>query len=93
VAKPAQPPTGEAPAPNGSRGPAPLAAVLDDSCQLIRSALEAGQHPTELHVSPTVYDSVAAARPAEAASGLPLMVLGLRLVCDASLDAEETSIR
>ncbi|MGH3664378.1 MAG: hypothetical protein ACRDT8_23240 [Micromonosporaceae bacterium] len=79
--------------PDVSRPLAPLAGALDRSCQEILSAYEAGRRPTELHVSPAVYESVAAIRPAEVAAGRPLMVLGLRLVRDPALTSEATSIQ
>lgn len=59
-----------------------LSVVIDNACTRIWAACGAGTQPTSMRVHPAVYTAVAAARPAEVARDVPLMLLGLPLTSD-----------
>lgn len=66
-----------------------MSVVIDNACAQIWEAWGSGAPVASLRVSPDVFDTVAAARPAELARGNPLTLLGLPLVADAAVASYE----
>ncbi|GAA3100177.1 hypothetical protein GCM10010464_74560 [Pseudonocardia yunnanensis] len=74
------------------RSPLPalwMALVVERACTEIWRAWEEKNDVTELHVNPAVYEAVALARPGEVGRGYPLMLLGLELIPDKSVQVYE----
>jgi hypothetical protein len=67
--------------------------LLDDACTAILEGFRAGwRNPSELNVSSAAYDTLARIRRDEVARGNPLMLLGLTVVRDRSLEDGRTTI-
>ena len=77
---------------NGVRSRLPslwMAIVVERACMEIWRAWGERADPTGLRVNPAVYQAVARARPGEVRRGHPLMLLGLELVADPSVQIYE----
>ena len=69
-----------------------LAIVVDEACTRIFEAWEERAKVTALRVHPAVYRAVAVARPGEVRRGYPLMLLGMELVPDDSVETYEPAV-
>jgi hypothetical protein len=66
--------------PESAKPPVSIAALLDDVRPLIAHARNHGEHPRFLLLAGDSFDAVRTVKAAEAARGVPLMVLGMEIV-------------
>ncbi len=66
--------------PKSQSDPVSIAALLDDVRPLIAQARNHGQQPRYLLLAGDSFDAVRSVKAAEAARGMPLMVLGMEIV-------------
>ncbi len=63
-----------------AKNPVSIAALLDDIRPLIARARDHGEQPRYLLLAGDSFDAVRSVKAAEAARGVPLMVLGMEIV-------------
>ena len=63
-----------------AKNPVSIAALLDDIRPLIARARDHGEQPRYLLLAGDSFDAVRSVKAAEAARGMPLMVLGMEIV-------------
>jgi hypothetical protein len=66
--------------PEAAAAPVSIAALLDDIRPLIAYARDHGEQPRYLLLAGDSFDAVRAVKAAEAARGVPVMVLGMEIV-------------
>ncbi|HEY5350727.1 MAG TPA: hypothetical protein VIJ64_13365 [Candidatus Lustribacter sp.] len=66
--------------PNSTAAPVSIAALLDDIRPLIARARDHGEQPRFLLLAGDSFDAVRSVKAADAARGMPLMVLGMQIV-------------